>query len=87
MPRLNGYDATRRIRAHDWGRSIIIIALTGWGQESDRRKSREAGCDEHIVKPVEPGQLDELIEDLCRRAAARRATASHERLPAASSGS
>jgi signal transduction histidine kinase/CheY-like chemotaxis protein len=73
MPRLNGYDATRRIRAHDWGRSIIIIALTGWGQESDRRQSREAGCDEHVVKPVDPAQLGELIEELCGRAAAPRA--------------
>lgn len=71
MPRLNGYDATRRIREHDWGRSIIIIALTGWGQESDRRRSREAGCDEHIVKPVDPVQLGELIAEFCGRAGIR----------------
>lgn len=78
MPRLNGYDATRRIRAHDWASSTIIIALTGWGQESDRRKSREAGCDEHVVKPVDPAHLGELIDDLCRRAPSRQAPAAGE---------
>ena len=54
MPRLNGYEATRRIREQPWGRSVTIIALTGWGQEGDRVQSREAGCDGHLVKPVEP---------------------------------
>jgi signal transduction histidine kinase/CheY-like chemotaxis protein len=61
MPRMNGYDATRAIRSHDWGATMVVIALTGWGQESDRRQSREAGCDEHVVKPVDPTQLLELI--------------------------
>ncbi len=78
MPRMNGYDATRRIRARDWGSSIIIIALTGWGQESDRRQSREAGCDAHVVKPVDPAQLGELIGELWTRLAARQATAAVE---------
>jgi CheY-like chemotaxis protein len=41
---LNGYEATRRIRSHSWGRDIVVTALTGWGQESDRERSREAGC-------------------------------------------
>ena len=44
MPRLNGYEATRRIREQPWGKSIIIIALTGWGQEGDRLQSREPGA-------------------------------------------
>jgi PAS domain S-box-containing protein len=66
MPRLNGYEATRRIRSQDWGQRMIVIALTGWGQESDRRKSREAGCNDHLVKPVDFGQLDELMGQLIR---------------------
>jgi CheY-like chemotaxis protein len=68
MPRLNGYEATRRIRAQSWGGRMIVIAVTGWGQESDRRKSREAGCDHHLVKPVDSMQLQQLIAELCMRA-------------------
>ena len=49
MPRLNGYDATRRIRKQPWGRDIAIIALTGWGQDVDRARSKKAGCDGHLV--------------------------------------
>jgi PAS domain S-box-containing protein len=67
MPRLNGRDATRRIREHDWGKRMVVIALTGWGQEADRRLSREAGCDEHLVKPVEFAELSRLMRELCGR--------------------
>ncbi|WP_165220772.1 hybrid sensor histidine kinase/response regulator [Aquisphaera insulae] len=52
MPRMNGYDAARRIRERPWARSAVIVALTGWGQEADRERSRVAGCDGHLVKPV-----------------------------------
>ncbi len=58
MPKLNGLDATRRIREHAWGRGVTIIALTGWGQEGDKERSRAAGCDGHLVKPV---ILDDLV--------------------------
>ena len=68
MPRLNGRDATQRIRGHAWGKSMVVIALTGWGQESDRRLSREAGCDDHLVKPVDFVELERLIADLCGKA-------------------
>jgi PAS domain S-box-containing protein len=61
MPRLNGYEATRRIRERPWGRSVKIIALTGWGQENDKVRSHEAGCDGHLVKPVKLPELDELL--------------------------
>jgi PAS domain S-box-containing protein len=61
MPRLNGYEATRRIREHAWGRGLTIIALTGWGQEGDRARSHEAGCDGHLVKPVNLPELQELL--------------------------
>ena len=64
MPRLNGYEATRRIREQPWGRGVIIIALTGWGQEGDRVQSREAGCDGHLVKPVDIHDLEKLLTAL-----------------------
>jgi PAS domain S-box-containing protein len=64
MPRLNGLDATRRIREQPWGREIKIIALTGWGQLGDRDRSREAGCDGHLVKPVDLQILQQMLNDL-----------------------
>jgi PAS domain S-box-containing protein len=66
MPRLNGYDATRRIRELPWGRSVTIIALTGWGQEDDKTRSREAGCNGHLVKPVSLTDLENLLAELAR---------------------
>jgi CheY-like chemotaxis protein len=63
MPRLNGYEATRRIRERPWGRSVTIIALTGWGQEGDRLQSREAGCNGHLVKPVSLPDLEKLLAE------------------------
>ncbi|HEV2855287.1 MAG TPA: PAS domain S-box protein [Thermoanaerobaculia bacterium] len=64
MPRLNGYEATRRIRERPWGRDIAVIALTGWSQEMDRAKSKEAGCDGHLVKPVTLPALEKLLAEL-----------------------
>jgi PAS domain S-box-containing protein len=61
MPRLNGLDATRRIRQEPWGQAATIIALTGWGQEVDREQSREAGCNGHLVKPVAPEELQRML--------------------------
>jgi PAS domain S-box-containing protein len=64
MPRLNGFDATRRIREQPGGKSVRIVVLTGWGQEEDRRMSQEAGCDGHMVKPVDPAALEKLLATL-----------------------
>ena len=64
MPRMNGYDACRAIRQQPWGKSIAIIAMTGWGQDDDRRKSREAGFDHHLVKPVDIDDLLKLLAEL-----------------------
>jgi CheY-like chemotaxis protein len=61
MPKLNGYEATRRIRAEPWGTTMVIIALTGWGQADDIQKAEEAGCTAHLVKPVDFRALEELI--------------------------
>ena len=66
MPHLNGYEATRRIREQPWGRDIVIIALSGWGQEKDRASSKEAGCDGHLVKPVDLSELEKLLDELGR---------------------
>jgi PAS domain S-box-containing protein len=63
MPKLNGYDATRRIREQPWGRDMAIIALTGWGQEVDRARAKEAGCDGHLVKPVSLQDLEKLLDE------------------------
>ncbi|WP_119155376.1 hybrid sensor histidine kinase/response regulator [Caldimonas tepidiphila] len=61
MPRLNGYEVARRIRASDWGRSARLVAQTGWGQQEDMRRSREAGFDAHLTKPVDIDALMRLL--------------------------
>ena len=61
MPRMNGYDAARRIREQPWGRGVVLVALTGWGQDEDRRRTKEAGFDYHLVKPAEPADLQRLL--------------------------
>jgi PAS domain S-box-containing protein len=61
MPRLNGYEACRRIRTQPWGREVVLIALTGWGQEEDRRRTREASFDLHLVKPVDGADLIKIL--------------------------
>jgi signal transduction histidine kinase len=68
MPKLDGYEVARRIRAQPWGRSITLVALTGWGQDSDRRRSGEAGFDSHLVKPLDLDKLTELLGRLPARA-------------------
>ncbi|HEV7397002.1 MAG TPA: PAS domain S-box protein [Pyrinomonadaceae bacterium] len=64
LPKLNGHEVCRRIRQQPWGKEIVVIALTGWGQEEDRRKSQEAGFDGHLVKPVDYDALVELLSSL-----------------------
>jgi len=64
MPKLNGYDACRRIRSEPWGQDMILIAQTGWGQEDDRRRTEEAGFDGHVVKPVDPDDLMKMVARL-----------------------
>ena len=61
LPRLDGHEVCRRVREQPWGRNILIIALTGWGQEDDRRKSKEAGFNGHLVKPVDYDKLLALL--------------------------
>lgn len=61
MPGMDGFEVARRIRQQPGGRDIVLIALTGWGQEQDRRQSRDAGIDHHLVKPVDLELLKELL--------------------------
>ncbi len=64
MPKMNGYEAARRMRGCPWGRDMVLVALTGWGQEDDRQKSAQAGFDHHLVKPVEMHTLTKLLSGL-----------------------
>jgi len=61
LPDVDGYALARRIRAMYWGRDLTLVALTGWGQEADKRRAREAGFDHHLTKPVTFQQLDALL--------------------------
>jgi CheY-like chemotaxis protein len=63
MPKLDGYTACRRIRETPWGKDMVIIALTGWGHEDDRRKSKAAGFNNHLVKPVKSSALLQLLAE------------------------
>ena len=64
MPRLDGYGAARRIRRAPWGAGILLVAQTGWGQESDRRLSEEAGFDFHLTKPVDLTALRRILTEV-----------------------
>lgn len=64
MPDLDGFQVCRRIRQFDWGDEVILVALTGWGQEQDRRRAYDAGFDAHLVKPLDHGALAALLADL-----------------------
>ena len=62
LPRIDGFELARRIRQHAWGKRTMLIALSGWGQEEDRIRSREAGFDLHLVKPVDSQALLRILD-------------------------
>jgi CheY-like chemotaxis protein len=64
MPKINGYDAARRLRQQPWGKDVVLVAITGWGNEKDKGQSQEAGFDFHLVKPVDPGALCRLVDSV-----------------------
>jgi PAS domain S-box-containing protein len=66
MPQLNGYEVAQALRQEPWGARITLIALTGWGQESDRLKAMDAGFDRHLTKPVDPAALEQLMSSPSR---------------------
>lgn len=61
MPGMSGLEVARRIRAAPWGGSLVLVALTGWGQEQDRQQTSAAGFDHHLTKPVPPDDIEELV--------------------------
>ena len=64
MPALDGHETARRMRAQPWGKHLVLIALTGWGQTEDRRRSKDAGFNHHLVKPADPEMVSRLIASL-----------------------
>ena len=64
MPKLNGYEVCGRIRQQAWGENIVVIALTGWGQEEDKRRSLAAGVNSHLIKPVDLAALQKLLTEV-----------------------
>lgn len=77
MPGMNGYEAAKALRGEPWGSEMVLVALTGWGQEEDRKRTKEAGFDRHLVKPIEFVEVQrlfgELEENSLLRASAKRA--------------
>ena len=63
LPGMDGLEVCRKLREQPWGNDIVIVALTGWGQEEDRQKSRDAGFNGHLVKPVELTALTKLLTE------------------------
>jgi len=64
MPTMDGHETARRMRAEPWGQSLVIVALTGWGQTDDRRRSKDAGFNHHLVTPADPAIVSQLIAAL-----------------------
>ena len=62
MPKVHGYEVARRLRARPATSGALLVAVTGWGQENDRKRAREAGFDRHLVKPVDPDEIDTILE-------------------------
>ena len=61
LPKMNGFAAARKIREQSWGQAMFLIAVTGWGDEEHRRQSAEAGFDLHLVKPIDPAALEDVL--------------------------
>jgi len=65
LPDFDGYQLAAKIRAAPWGRGIVLIAVTGWGQEDDRRRAFDAGCDHHLTKPIAAEAVESLVQSSC----------------------
>ena len=66
MPNMNGYEVARALRSISWGRELVLVAVTGWGQEDDQRRTAEAGFDRHMTKPVDPLVLESFLDSIAR---------------------
>ena len=69
MPDMTGYEAARRIREEAWGRHVLLLAVTGWGQENDKQQAHAAGFDQHFTKPVDSDQVEQVLSTFFRHAA------------------
>jgi CheY-like chemotaxis protein len=67
MPGMDGYEVARRLRAEPWSRNVVMLAISGYDSEEDRQRSLAAGCDEHLVKPVEPQSIVKFLASHGRR--------------------
>ena len=67
LPKQNGYEVAREMRSKPWGEKMTLVAVTGWGRESDRRRSHEAGFDRHLTKPMEPDVLEAFLNSCSAR--------------------
>ncbi|MGH8252685.1 MAG: ATP-binding protein, partial [Steroidobacteraceae bacterium] len=74
MPFPNGHEVARRVRAQAWGQGALLVAVTGWGQEADRVKTRESGFDHHLTKPIDIDELERIMDDFMSAQAEPRAT-------------
>jgi len=63
MPGLTGYEVAQAVRSEPWGREVTLIAVTGWGQPEDTQRARKAGFDRHLVKPIDPAEVDHLLSN------------------------
>ncbi|HET6655694.1 MAG TPA: response regulator, partial [Gammaproteobacteria bacterium] len=63
MPGMSGHEVAREIRLRPWGATVQLVALTGWGQQEDRQRSRDAGFDLHLVKPIDAEMLENLLAE------------------------
>jgi CheY-like chemotaxis protein len=71
MPGMSGHEVARRMRLEAWGRHAVLVALTGWGQDSDKQAARAAGFDDHLTKPVDPDDVEAVLSRLLGDAPAR----------------
>ena len=62
MPGMTGYEVAEAVRAEPWGHEMKLIAVTGWGQPDDRMRARSAGFDRHLIKPIDPAEVDRLLD-------------------------
>ena len=62
LPGMNGYEVAMQLRASEQGRAMLLVALTGYGEEPDRQRAREAGFDQHLVKPLDAATLERIVE-------------------------
>jgi two-component system, chemotaxis family, CheB/CheR fusion protein len=68
LPDISGYEVARALRQAPWATDLLLVAVTGWGQDQDKQRALEAGFDHHLTKPIEPDELERLLQAIGRRA-------------------